>query len=60
MIEFTKNRNKSGARFPLNATQIIEILDIYNHIVSVKIVSDNWVENLQLIKLDNNEYYKTV
>ena len=53
MIEFAKSWNKSGAKFPLNPTNTIEILDIYNRIATVKIVSDNWVEYLQLIKLDN-------
>jgi len=53
MIEFAKSWNKSGTKFPLNPTNTIEILDIYNRIATVKIVSDNWVEYLQLIKLDN-------
>ena len=53
MIEFAKSWNKSGTKFPLNPTNTIEILDIYDRIATVKITSDNWVEYLQLIKLDN-------
>ena len=53
MIEFANDWNKSGAKFPLNPTNTIKILDIYNHIATVKIVSDNWVEYLQLMKLND-------
>lgn len=52
MILFAKNWNKSGAKFPLNPKNEVTILDIYNRIANVKIVSDNWVEYLQFIKLD--------
>lgn len=54
MIEFAKKWNKSGAKFPFNPKNEVEILDIYNRIATVKLVSDNWVEYLQLIKLDGN------
>lgn len=53
MIEFASSWNKSGTKFPLNPKYEIKILDIYNRIASVKLISDNWVEYLQLIKLDN-------
>ncbi|MEO9871612.1 nuclear transport factor 2 family protein [Ekhidna sp.] len=53
MIEFARSWNRSGNRFPKNPTNTIEILDIYNRIATVKIFSDNWVEYLHLIKLDN-------
>jgi len=54
MIEFAKDWNKSGTKFPFNPNNQIKILDIYNHIATVKIISDNWVEYLQLIKLNGN------
>lgn len=53
MMEFAKSWNKSGTKFPPNPKDEIKILDIYDRIANVKIVSDNWVEYLQLIKLDN-------
>lgn len=53
MIAYAKSWNKSDAKFPLNPKNEIKILDIYNRIANVKIVSDNWVEYLQLIKLDD-------
>lgn len=52
MIDFAKDWNKSGAKFPPSPKNEIKILDIYNRIATVKLVSDNWVEYLQLIKLD--------
>ena len=52
MIEFAKHWNKTGTKFPFNPENKIKILDIYNRIATVKLVSDNWVEYLQLIKLD--------
>ena len=52
MIEFATSWNKSNTKFPFNPTNNITILDIYNRIANVKLVSDNWVEYLHLIKLD--------
>ena len=53
MIEFANSWNKSGTKFPINPKNEIQILDIYDRIATVKIISDNWVEYLQLIKLDD-------
>ncbi len=52
MIEFAENWNQSGTKFPPNPLNKIKILDIYDHIATVKLTSDNWVEYLQLIKLN--------
>ena len=52
MMEFANNWNKANNRFPPEPNNAIEILDIYNRIATVKIVSDNWVDYLHLIKLD--------
>lgn len=52
MIDFATSWNKSNTKFPVKPTNNIEILDIYNRIANVKLVSDNWVEYLHLIKLD--------
>ena len=54
MIEFAKTWNKTGTRFPFNPENKIKILDIYNRIATIKLISDNWIEYLQLIKLDGN------
>jgi hypothetical protein len=52
MMVFANNWNKANNQFPPKPTNNIEILDIYNRIATVKIVSDNWVDYLHLIKLD--------
>jgi hypothetical protein len=52
MMEFAKDWNKSGTKFPFEPDNQIQILDIYNRIATVKLTSDNWVEYLQLMKLD--------
>lgn len=52
MVTFSKSWNKSGNRFPYNPSNEAIILDIYDRIATVKLVSDNWVEHLQLIKQD--------
>ena len=52
MIAFAKDWNKSNTKFPPIPNDQVTILSIYNRIASVKLVSDNWVEYLHLIKLD--------
>ena len=55
MINFSKSWNKSGNRFPFNPSNEAIILDIYDRIATVKLVSDNWVEYLHLTK-ENGEW----
>ncbi|WP_296315694.1 nuclear transport factor 2 family protein [Winogradskyella sp. UBA3174] len=52
MIAFAESWNKSNTKFPAKPNNQIIVLDIYNRIANVKLVSDNWVEYLHLIKLD--------
>ncbi len=52
MIDFATTWNKSNTKFPFNPSNNLTILDIYNRIATVKLVSDNWVEYLHLIKQD--------
>ena len=52
MMEFANSWNKANNKFPSIPNDNVEILDIYNRIATVKIVSDNWVDYLHLIKLD--------
>jgi hypothetical protein len=50
MLSFAVDWNKSGTKFPFNPSNQATILDVYNRIANVKLVSDNWVEYLHLIK----------
>ncbi|MFK8102972.1 MAG: nuclear transport factor 2 family protein [Saprospiraceae bacterium] len=58
MIAFAKDWNKSNTKFPPVPNNQLKILSIYNRIASVQLVSDNWVEYLHLIKL--NEKWEIV
>ena len=53
MIENAKNWNKSNTKFPPQPNNQVKILDVYHRIATVKLLSDNWVEYLHLIKLDS-------
>lgn len=52
LIQYAADWNKANNKFPTNPNNQIEILDVYNRIATVKLFSDNWVEYLHLIKLD--------
>ena len=52
MLKFAESWNKSGAKFPTNPKNHVTILDAYQKAASVKLVSDNWVEYLHLIKVN--------
>ena len=52
MIAFAASWNKSGTKFPFNPSNEVVILDIYQRMATVKLISDNWVEYLHLIKLN--------
>ena len=52
MVDFATSWNKANNKFPPVPNNEVTILDIYNRIASVRLVSDNWVEYLHLIKLD--------
>ncbi|MEM1319243.1 MAG: nuclear transport factor 2 family protein [Bacteroidota bacterium] len=52
MILLAHHGNKANNKFPPRPNNEVEILDIYNRIACVKLVSDNWVEYLHLIRLD--------
>lgn len=54
MMDFANSWNKSNTKFPMPPNNNVTILDIYNRIANVKLVSDNWVEYLHLMKLDGN------
>ena len=51
MLEHAEHWNRSGMRFPPKPTNRVSVLDQYNNMATVKMVSDNWVEYLHLVKL---------
>jgi len=53
MLQFANSWNKAGNKFPPNPNNQVVILDIYDRIATVKLVSDNWVEYLHLVKTNS-------
>ncbi|WP_347921889.1 nuclear transport factor 2 family protein [Pontimicrobium sp. SW4] len=58
MLQFADSWNKAGNKFPPNPNNQVIILDIYDRIATAKLVSDNWVEYLHLIK--TNKEWKII
>ena len=58
MIAFAEDWNKANNKFPPIPNDKVTILSIYDRIASVELVSDNWIEYLHLIKL--NEKWEIV
>lgn len=54
MINFAHVWNKDGTRFPPNPSNKVIILDSYKNMASVKLVSDNWMEYLHLLKINGH------
>lgn len=52
MMEFAKTWNLNGVRFPPTMTIDVTVLDKHRNMATVKMVSDNWVEYLHLVKLN--------
>lgn len=60
MIEHAEHWNKSGINFPPTMTNNVTVLDQYNNMATVKMVSDNWVEYLHLVKLNGKWQIKNL
>ena len=54
IINFAHVWNKDGTHFPPNPSNKVIILDSYNNMASVKLVSDNWIEYLHLLKINGH------
>lgn len=52
MLEFAKSWNLNGVRFPPTMNIDVTVLDKHRNMATVKMVSDNWVEYLHLVKLN--------
>ncbi|WP_299676986.1 nuclear transport factor 2 family protein [uncultured Tenacibaculum sp.] len=52
MILLAESYNKNQDKFPEKPKKKIIILDIFNKIASVKLVADDWVDYMHIIKLN--------
>ncbi len=52
MILLAETYNIDGDKFPKNPKKEVVILDVYNKIASVKLIADDWIDYMHVIKLN--------
>lgn len=52
MILLAETYNENGDKFPENPKKEVIILDIYDKIASVKLVADEWIDYMHIVKLN--------
>lgn len=52
MVLLAETYNKDGSGFPKNPKKEITILDIYKKTASVKLVADEWIDYMHIVKLN--------
>ena len=58
MVLLAETYNQKGDRFPENPKKEVIILDIYDKTASVKLIADDWIDYLHIVKL--NEKWQIV
>lgn len=52
MILLAETYNKDGDRFPENPKKEVVILDIFDKTASVKLIADDWIDYMHIVKLN--------
>ncbi len=52
MILLAETYNKDNDQFPENPKKEIIILDIFNKVASVKLIADDWIDYMHIVKLN--------
>lgn len=52
MVLLAETYNRNGDRFSKNAKKEVVILDVFNKIASVKLIADEWVDYMHIVKLN--------
>lgn len=52
MILLTETYNQDGDKFPENPQKEVVILDIYDKTASVKLIADDWIDYMHIVKLN--------
>ncbi|WP_420574778.1 nuclear transport factor 2 family protein [Kordia sp.] len=52
MILLAETYNKDGSRFPKNPKKEVVILDIYDKTASIKLIADDWIDYMHIVKLN--------
>ncbi|MEM9832612.1 MAG: nuclear transport factor 2 family protein [Bacteroidota bacterium] len=52
MILLAETYNQAGDQFPANPKKEVIILDIYDKTASVKLIADDWIDYMHIVKLN--------
>ena len=52
MILLAETYNKDGDRFPENPKKEVVILDVFDRTASVKLIADDWIDYMHIVKLN--------
>lgn len=53
MVLLAETYNQDGDKFPENPKKEVIILDIYDKTASVKLIADDWIDYMHIVKLNN-------
>ncbi|MEL6811108.1 MAG: nuclear transport factor 2 family protein [Bacteroidota bacterium] len=54
MVLLAQTYNKNGDQFPKNPRKEVIILDIYEKVASVKLIADDWIDYMHMVKLNGD------
>jgi len=52
MILLAETYNKNGDKFPEDPTKEVIILDVFDKTASVKLIADDWIDYMHIVKLE--------
>jgi len=52
MILLAETYNEAGDKFPENPQKEVIILDIFDKTASVKLIADDWIDYMHIVKLN--------
>lgn len=52
MILLAETYNQDGDKFPENPKKEVIILDVYDKVASVKLIADDWIDYMHIVKLN--------
>jgi len=53
MILLAETYNQNGDKFPQNPTKKVIILDVFDKTASVKLIADEWIDYMHIVKLND-------
>ena len=53
MVLLAETYNQDGDKFPENPKKEVIILDVYDKTASVKLIADDWIDYMHIVKLNN-------